>query len=72
MLVVSALVIGVSGTMVNLHASEAGMSYYFAAQTGWVFMVWLVLGIQFRLTARACLIITLTLYDGCSFRGPAD
>jgi diguanylate cyclase (GGDEF)-like protein len=60
MLVASALVIGVSGTMVNLHASEAGMSYYFAAQTGWVFMVWLVLGIQFRATARACLIITLT------------
>ena len=73
MLVVSALVIGVSGTMVNLHASEAGMSYYFAAQTGWVFMVWLVLGIQFRVTARACLIITLTYMTAAVSAGlPTD
>ena len=60
MVMFSALVIGVSGTMVNLHASAAGMSYYFAAQTGWLFMVWLVLGINFRVAARVCLIITLT------------
>ena len=73
MLVVCALVIGVSGTMVNLHASEAGMSYYFAAQTGWVFMVWLVLGIQFRVTARACLIITLTYMTAAVSAGlPTD
>ena len=60
MVMFSALVIGVSGTMVNLHASAAGMSYYFAAQTGWLFMVWLVLGINFRVAARVCLVITLT------------
>lgn len=73
MVVVSALVIGVSGTMVNLHASEAGMSYYFAAQTGWIFMVWLVLGIQFQTTARVCLIITLTYMTAAVSAGlPTD
>ena len=73
MVVVSALVIGVSGTMVYLHAIEAGMSYYFAAQTGWIFMVWLVLGIQFQTTARVCLIITLTYMTAAVSAGlPTD
>ena len=73
MIVASALVIGISGTMVNLQASAAGMSYYFAAQTGWIFMVWLVLGIQFRATSAVCIIITLTYMTAAISAGlPVD
>ena len=56
----SALVVGIAGAMVSLKASTSGMSYYFAAQTGWIFIIWLVFGMQFRVAARTSLIITLT------------
>ena len=60
LVVASALVIGIAGTMVNLQAYESGMSYYFAAQTGWIFIIWLVFGMQFRIAARSALVVTIT------------
>jgi len=73
LVVVSALVIGLAGTMVNLQASSAGMSYYFAAQTGWIFIIWLVFGMQFRIAARTSLIITLTyMFAAVSSELPLD
>jgi len=56
----SAITIGLAGTVVNLQAYAAGMSYYFAAQTGWIFIIWLVFGMQFRVAARSALVVTLT------------
>ncbi|MEE8236362.1 MAG: diguanylate cyclase [Gammaproteobacteria bacterium] len=45
---VSALVIGLAGAVVDVKASLSGMSYYFAAQASWIFMIWLVMGFVFR------------------------
>jgi diguanylate cyclase (GGDEF)-like protein len=50
---VSALVVGLAGAAVGVQASLSGMSYYFAAQASWIFMIWLVLGLLFR--PAACL-----------------
>ncbi|MDG1462265.1 MAG: GGDEF domain-containing protein, partial [Gammaproteobacteria bacterium] len=60
LVICSALVVGVAGAMVNLQASAAGMSYYFAGQTGWIFIIWLVFGMQFRIAARCALVVTIT------------
>jgi diguanylate cyclase (GGDEF)-like protein len=50
---VSALVVGLAGAIVDVQASLAGMSYYFAAQASWIFMIWLVMGLLYR--PAACL-----------------
>ncbi len=50
---VSALVVGLAGAVIGVKASLAGMSYYFAAQASWIFMIWLVMGFLFR--PAACL-----------------
>jgi len=59
LVVASALMVGLAGTVVNLQAYASGMSYYFAAQTGWVFIIWLVFGMPFRIAARSALVVSL-------------
>lgn len=59
LLAVSALVIGIAGTAIDVQASLAGMSYYFAGQVGWIFMVWSLLGLMFMAAAGLCATISV-------------
>jgi len=73
LVVASALLVGLAGTVVNLQATASGMSYYFAAQTGWVFIIWLVFGMQFRTAARSALVVSVVYMTAASASGlPID
>lgn len=47
LLALTALWIGLVCTSITMRASLNGEPYYFAAEVAWIFVVWLVLGLQF-------------------------
>jgi diguanylate cyclase (GGDEF)-like protein len=59
LLALSALVIGVVGSVVDVQASLAGQSYYFAGQVGWIFMIWSLLGLLFTAAAALCAVVSI-------------
>ncbi|HJP03983.1 MAG: diguanylate cyclase [Gammaproteobacteria bacterium] len=59
LLALSALVIGVAGSVVDVQASLAGQGYYFAGQVGWIFMIWSLLGLLFSAAAALCALVSL-------------
>ncbi|MGI9292294.1 MAG: GGDEF domain-containing protein [Gammaproteobacteria bacterium] len=61
----SALVIGVAGSVVDVQASLAGQGYYFAGQIGWIFIIWSMLGLMFTTAAGLCAVISL-IYLVCA------
>lgn len=63
LLALSALVIGVVGSVVDVQASLAGQSYYFAGQVGWIFMIWSLLGLLFTAAAALCAVVSI-IYIG--------
>lgn len=65
MLAVSALIIGVAGALVDVKASLAGQGYYFAGQIGWVFIMWLMLGLLFTPAAALCALVSV-VYLACA------
>lgn len=56
----SALLIGLVINSVVTRASLAGMHYYFAGTVAWLFVVWLTLGLRFRLAFATSACISLT------------
>jgi len=54
----SAFMIGLWLTSIVTRASLHGMPYYFAAEIGWLFVVWLILGLPFRHAAIVSMIIS--------------
>jgi diguanylate cyclase (GGDEF)-like protein len=65
LLALSALVIGVAGSVVDVQASLAGQGYYFAGQIGWLFIIWSMLGLLFSASAGLCAVVSL-IYMGCA------
>lgn len=65
MLSISALVIGVAGSVVDIQASLAGQGYYFAGQVGWIFIIWSMLGLMFSAAAGLCAVVSL-IYLACA------
>jgi diguanylate cyclase (GGDEF)-like protein len=61
----SALIIGVAGSIVDVQASLAGQGYYFAGQIGWIFIIWSMLGLMFSTAAALCAVVSL-IYIGCA------
>jgi len=59
LLALSALVIGVVGSVVDVQAALAGQSYYFAGQVGWIFMIWSLLGLLFTAAAALCAVVSM-------------
>jgi diguanylate cyclase (GGDEF)-like protein len=58
LLAASAFMIGMWLTSIVTRASLDGMPYYFAAEIGWLFVVWLILGLPFRHAAIVSIIIS--------------
>ncbi|MGI9308472.1 MAG: GGDEF domain-containing protein [Gammaproteobacteria bacterium] len=69
LIAVSALVIGVCGTVIDVQASLAGMGYYFAGQIGWIFMVWCLLGLMFSSAAVLAATISIIYLAWALFAG---
>jgi diguanylate cyclase (GGDEF)-like protein len=65
MLALSALIVGVAGSIVDVQASLAGQGYYFAGQIGWIFIIWSMLGLLFTAAAGLCAVVSL-IYMGCA------
>jgi diguanylate cyclase (GGDEF)-like protein len=65
LLALSALVIGVAGSVVDVQASLAGQGYYFAGQIGWIFIIWSMLGLLFTASAGLCAVVSM-IYMGCA------
>jgi diguanylate cyclase (GGDEF)-like protein len=65
LLSLSALVIGVTGSVVDVQASLAGQGYYFAGQIGWIFIIWSMLGLMFTAAAGLCAVVSL-IYIACA------
>jgi diguanylate cyclase (GGDEF)-like protein len=65
MLALSALVIGVAGSVVDMQASLAGQGYYFAGQIGWIFIIWSMFGLLFTAASALCAVVAL-IYLGCA------
>jgi diguanylate cyclase (GGDEF)-like protein len=61
----SALIIGVAGSVVDVQASLAGQGYYFAGQIGWIFIIWSMLGLMFSAAAGLCAVVSM-IYLGCA------
>ncbi len=61
----SALVIGVAGSIVDVQASLVGQGYYFAGQIGWLFIIWSMLGLLFTSATGLCAVVSL-IYMGCA------
>jgi diguanylate cyclase (GGDEF)-like protein len=69
----SALIIGVAGSVVDVQASLAGQGYYFAGQIGWIFIIWSMLGFMFTTAAALCAVVSLIYLICASFVGlPSD
>jgi len=64
LLAASAFWIGLVCVSVVTRASLAGMSYYLALQIGWLFLVWLTLGLRFRYAATATIMLSLIFVGG--------
>jgi len=65
LLILSALLIGVAGSIVDVQASLEGQGYYFAGQVGWIFIMWSMLGLLFMPAAALCLVVSV-FYIGCA------
>ena len=73
LLLLSALVIGVAGAVVDVQASLAGQGYYFAGQVGWIFIIWSMLGLLFTAAAGLCAVVSLIYIVCAAFVGlPAE
>lgn len=69
LLIVSGLLVGVAGSVIDVQASLAGQGYYFAGQVGWIFILWSMLGLLFLPAAALCLVVSL-FYLGCAVYAP--
>ena len=58
LLAVSALAVGIAGTVVDVQASLDGKGYYFAGQIGWIFIVWSMLGLMFGAAVALCALVS--------------
>ena len=58
LLLISAVLIGLQITLFVMNASEMELSYFFAAEIAWIFVVWLVLGLVIRQAAITALTIS--------------
>jgi diguanylate cyclase (GGDEF)-like protein len=65
LLALSALVIGVAGSVVDVQASLAGQGYYFAGQIGWIFIIWSMLGLLFTAATGLCTVVSI-IYMSCA------
>jgi diguanylate cyclase (GGDEF)-like protein len=65
LLALTALVIGVAGSIVDVQASLAGQGYYFAGQVGWIFIIWFMLGLLFTAAAGLCAVVSF-IYIACA------
>jgi len=61
----SALAIGVAGSVVDVQASLAGQGYYFSGQIGWIFIIWSMLGLMFSTAAALCAVVSI-IYLVCA------
>ncbi|MDP6436450.1 MAG: diguanylate cyclase [Gammaproteobacteria bacterium] len=68
-LALSALVIGVAGSVVDVQASLAGQGYYFAGQVGWIFMIWSLLGLLFTAAAALCAVVSFVYLGLAAYVG---
>jgi len=59
LLMVSGLLVGIAGSVVDVQASLNGQGYYFAGQVGWIFIMWSMLGLLFIPAAALCLLVSL-------------
>jgi len=64
MLALSTLCIGMVCTSITTRGSLAGMSYYFAAEIGWIFIVWMILGLLFRYAMVVAALISIADFFG--------
>ncbi len=64
MLALNALLIGLIVTSITTRASLGGMPYFFAAEIGYIFAVWLVLGLLFRHAMIVASVISLACLFG--------
>lgn len=65
LLILSGLLVGIAGAIVDVQASLEGQGYYFAGQVGWIFILWSMLGLLFAPAAALCLGVSL-IYIGCA------
>ena len=73
LLALSALVVGVTGALIDVEASMAGHGYYFAGQVGWVFIMWSMLGLLFSTAAGLCALVSLVYMASAMYVGlPAE
>lgn len=69
----SALLIGMWISSHVTRESLAGNSYYFGAEVGWIFLVWLILGLPFRHAALTALTISgLYIFGLSAWQFPAQ
>ncbi len=59
LLALSALIIGIAGSVVDVQASLAGQGYYFSGQIGWIFIIWSMLGLLFSPAAALCAVVSI-------------
>lgn len=65
LLVLAALVVGVTGSIIDVQASLAGQGYYFAGQVGWIFIIWSMLGLLFSVSVALCTVVSF-VYIACA------
>jgi len=65
LLALSALIIGIAGSVVDVQASLAGQGYYFSGQIGWIFIIWSMLGLLFSPAAALCAVVSI-IYLVCA------
>jgi len=68
-LCITATIVGVAGSFVDVEASLAGQGYYFAGQIGWMFIMWSMLGLPFSTAAALCTIVSFFYLGLTSFAG---
>lgn len=64
LLAVSALAVGIAGSIVDAQASLMGKGYFFAGQVGWIFIIWSMLGLLFSVAAAVCALVSM-IYMAC-------
>lgn len=65
LLMLSGLLVGIAGSIIDVQASLAGQGYYFAGQVSWIFIMWSMLGLLFAPAAALCLLVSL-IYMACA------
>jgi len=69
LLALSALTVGVTGSIIDVQASLAGQGYFFAGQVGWIFIVWSMLGLLFSTAAGLCAVVSLVYLGSAVYVG---